>query len=126
MRRRPRKVFERGRLRHGEMATKTSYGCVGWFVVGGLRIMASDGKDWPPEFGPVAWEHVSVSLANRCPTWGEMDFVKSGFWEPEETVIQLHVPRSQHLNFHPNCLHLWRPLGGVEIPLPPPETVAPC
>jgi hypothetical protein len=86
--------------------------------------MASDGKAWPKEFGPVAWEHISVSLPHRCPSWDEMDFVKRGFWEAEETVIQLHPPRRLHISFHPNCLHLWRPLG-VEIPIPPAGTIAP-
>ena len=27
------------------------------------------------------WEHVSVSLARRCPTWEEMCMVKDIFWE---------------------------------------------
>ncbi|EFH8163197.1 hypothetical protein GI328_23040 [Escherichia coli] len=40
------------------------------------------------------------------------------FWEPEDAVMQLHVPESQHINNHPYCLHLWRPIN-KEIPLPP-------
>ena len=90
-----------------------------------LRVIATDGdylvvgltKDY-------AWEHVSVSLENRCPTWEEMSFVKNLFWKDDETVIQFHVPKPSHVNFHPFCLHLWRPIL-KEIPLPPIDTVGP-
>lgn len=75
-----------------------------------LLVIASNGQ---------LWEHVSVSLKNRCPNWREMCFVKDFFWEPEEIVMQLHPPKSQHVNMHPYCLHLWRPIG-IDIPAPPP------
>jgi len=76
----------------------------------------------------MGWQHVSVSLikgekrgkkqlVTRCPTWEEMCWVKSLFWDDEEEVMQLHPPRSQWVNNHPYCLHLWRPDSG-EIPLP--------
>lgn len=70
------------------------------------------------------WEHVSVSIEYRCPTWEEMEEVKRRFWSPEDTVMQLHVPVSDHKNCHPYCLHLWRPLN-AEIPRPPSDMVAP-
>lgn len=82
-----------------------------------LRVMASTGDDI------VKWEHVSVSCENRCPTWEEMDYIKNLFWGDEETVMQLHVPRSEHKNYHPYCLHLWKPTT-IEIPRPPNFTVA--
>lgn len=34
------------------------------------------------------------------------------------------VPKRDHINCHPHCLHLWRPLKG-RIPLPPSEMVGP-
>ena len=74
-----------------------------------LRIIASQDPDW---------EHVSISLQNRCPTWREMCFVKDLFWEPDECVMQLHPPRDQWVNNHRFCLHLWKPIGR-EIPMPP-------
>jgi hypothetical protein len=92
---------------------------------GDIRVIASDGTEWAEGGLPLpAFEHVSVSLANRCPTWGEMDWVKSLWWNDSETVIQYHVPKSQHINFHPYCLHLWKPIG-IVIPLPPAITVGP-
>ncbi len=70
------------------------------------------------------WEHVSVSRKNRCPNWPEMEFVKRLFFADDETVMQLHVPPADHINYHLNCLHLWRPLG-CEIPRPPGWMVGP-
>lgn len=64
------------------------------------------------------WEHVSVSRTNRCPNWAELEFVKRLFFKDDETVMQLHVPPSDHVNNHEYCLHLWRPIK-LEIPRPP-------
>ena len=65
-------------------------------------VLASDG---------MGWEHVSVSRKDRCPTWEEMCQVKDLFWDDEDVVMQFHVPSKDHVNNHPYCLHLWRPLG---------------
>ena len=64
------------------------------------------------------WEHVSLSRARRPPHWAEMEQVKHMFFKPDECAMQLHVPAADHIDTHPNCLHLWRPVGG-EIPRPP-------
>lgn len=74
-----------------------------------LRVIASDGE---------GWEHVSVSLPSRCPTWEEMCKVKEMFWDADDTVMQLHPPKSDWVNNHSYCLHLWRPVA-QEIPRPP-------
>ena len=90
-----------------------------------LRVIVSDGTDWIVEgLPPPVFEHVSVSLVDRCPTWAEMDWVKSLWWRDDETVVQYHVPRAVHINYHEFCLHMFRPIG-VEIPLPPTETIGP-
>ena len=70
------------------------------------------------------WDHVSVSLPKRCPNWPEMHHVKTLFWSPDEAVMQLHPPEDDYRNYHPYCLHLWRP-HDAEIPLPPGIMVAP-
>jgi hypothetical protein len=72
----------------------------------------------------MGWDHVSVSLRNRCPKWHEMEYVKRLFFKEDETAMQLHVPPAQHINCHPHCLHLWRPQNAA-IPLPDPIMVAP-
>lgn len=80
-----------------------------------LRIVASAGG---------GWDHVSVSRRNRCPNWIEMEQVKRLFFADDETAMQLHVRPADHLSLHPNCLHLWRPNDGRDIPLPPAAMVA--
>jgi len=83
-------------------------------------VVASDGG---------GWDHVSVSPCSRkrqsCPTWEEMCAIKDMFFEPEERVVQYHPPRSEYVNLHPYCLHLWRPNNGVEMPYPPSIFVGP-
>ncbi len=80
-----------------------------------LRCIVSD---------QAGWEHVSVSLRSRCPTWGEMCAIKNLFWDEDEVVVQFHPAKSDYVNCHPYCLHLWRPVGGV-FPMPPAEMVGP-
>lgn len=80
-----------------------------------VRVIASWGD---------GFEHVSVSLQHRCPTWEEMSRVKEAFWPDTDCVMQLHPPKANYVNFHPYCLHLWRPIGR-EIPQPPTYHVGP-
>ena len=64
------------------------------------------------------WDHISVSLKHRCPTWNEMKFIKNLFFEPDELVIQFHPPEKDYKNIGETVLHLWRPWD-QEIKLPP-------
>ena len=64
------------------------------------------------------WDHVSVSCDFRCPTWEDMCLVKSIFFRDDETVIQYHPKKSEYVNLHTFCLHLWKPQNS-EIPTPP-------
>lgn len=63
------------------------------------------------------WEHVSASRTDRMPTWEEMCRVKDIFWDDTDCVIQYHPPKSDYVNNHLFCLHLWRPIG-IELPRP--------
>lgn len=78
-----------------------------------LRVIASFGG---------SWDHVSVSRADRIPTWQEMNLVARLFFLESETAVQFHVPASKHVNIHPNCLHLWRHQR-VKYQLPPLDFV---
>jgi len=78
-----------------------------------LRILSGCGD---------GWDHVSVSVAHRCPTWNEMCFVKNLFFEKEELVLQFHPPESKYKNCHPYVLHLWRPWN-QKIQLPPANMI---
>jgi hypothetical protein len=87
----------------------------GAFIIGPLRIIASNRG---------GWDHVSVSLPDRCPTWAEMDAIKRLFFNPDEIAMQLHVAEADHISIHPYVLHLWRPHSKLKrIPLPPKDFV---
>jgi len=47
-----------------------------------------------------------------------MSFVKDLFWDEDECVVQFHPPRSEYVNNHASCLHLWRNKH-QQFPLPP-------
>ena len=121
-----RNLFELNRFRVVNADVVRHWGSVGddtcgFFVVPSpidgkeMKVIASCG---------CGWEHVSVSRMNRPPNWREMEAIKSMFFG-DDTVMQLHVPRSDHVNDHPNCLHLWRPTE-VEIPRPSSWMVGGC
>ena len=96
-------VPEQCRVYDGPMKSDPSFGRNGVFrLPGGLLVIASDG---------LGWEHVSVSMENRCPTWEEMCKVKALFWDADDLVVQLHPPKGDYVNQHPFCLHLWRKAG---------------
>lgn len=80
-----------------------------------LRIVSSNGA---------GWDHVSVSVAGRCPTWDEMHWIRKLFFEPNETVIQIDPPEHDYVSFHRHTLHMWRNQRQV-IDLPPKWMIAP-
>lgn len=84
-----------------------------------LKVIACDGNR-------TQWEHVSVSVAENkhsTPTWEDMCFVKDLFWDENEDAIQFHPAKADYVNFHPGCLHLWRPV--FPFPKPSPILVGP-
>lgn len=110
--------LEKYRVKTGPTGTDASYGNNGAFFVYNpfgknkslpMKVLASDGA---------GWDHVSVSLPDRCPAWDEMNHVKDLFFEPEEIVAQFHPARSEYINNCGFCLHLWRPQA-EPLPTPP-------
>jgi hypothetical protein len=102
------------------LGSDESYGMNGFFFVPYktiiLRCLVSDGASVEDETGQ--WEHVSVSIATRIPTWEEMCFVKDLFFDDHEVCVQYHPAKADYVNNHPNCLHIWRPKTSV-LPAPP-------
>ncbi len=112
--------LERYRVHSGPYASRT-FETFGAFRVPGpcgreLMVIASSGDE---SLG-ILWEHVSVSLPNRCPNWPEMEFIAGLFFKDDETAMQLHVPASDHVNNHPYCLQWWRPQN---VPIPRPDAM---
>lgn len=106
------KVPEQYRMKSGPLASNESFGNNGAFLIPfesyELMVIASDGG---------GWEHVSVSLPTRDPSWKQMCFIKDLFWDEDECVVQYHPPRSEYVNEHDHCLHLWKPQNEV-LPVP--------
>jgi len=112
-------TLQANRVRRGEYASDDTYGMMGMFRLltptGTLLLVVSSGNDKAN-----GWEHVSVSTETRAPTWDEMCFVKDIFWSEDELVVQYHPPKSEYVNFHPFCLHMWKSL---RLPIPAPPTI---
>lgn len=94
---------EKHRIRTGPFGSDESYGNNGQFLFKRknkkLFVQVSDGA---------GWDHVSVSLKHRCPTWDEMCWIKDLFFDDEETVVQFHPRKSDYINNNPYTLHLWK------------------
>jgi len=110
-----RELVERYRVKSGAWASKEG-DSFGLFFVSipakniTLKVLSSPFED--------EWQHVSISLPNRCPTWNEMCLVKDLFYGEDATVVQFHPPKSDYVNNHNFCLHLWANTQ-KEIPRPP-------
>jgi hypothetical protein len=108
--------------RYGWFEFFTPHGdCLHCLVVAGDPLAAPDSHD--------AWDHVSVTLTERgrhmptrLPSWREMCYVKSRFWEKSETVVQFHPMESAYVNDNEFVLHLWKK-AGVDYELPPNKCV---
>ena len=102
------------RVREGALSSDDSIGNNGAFIVptntGILFVICSDQE---------GWEHVSVSRKDKkTPSWEEMCVIKNIFWDEEDVVVQYHPRKSDYVNNHPGCLHLWRQVG-KEFDCPP-------
>lgn len=116
-------VLTKARLRAGPFGSDDSYGFNGAFFLtlrgAKVKCIASDEE---------GWRHVSVSIEKSIqpPNWQIMCDVKDLFWHPEECVIQFHPPKSNYVNNHPGCLHLWQPYDHktkTVLPFPQPPKI---
>lgn len=132
MRNAPNMRVEKFRVREGELASDTSYGNNGAFIIimrcierygyikptVTLRVVVSDEE---------SWDHVSVSVdvnPPRCPTWEEMNYIKDLFFRDDETVVQFHPKKEEYVNCHKYTLRLWR-YQHKEHQLPPSWMIGP-
>lgn len=118
MRARFPEVVERGRCIRGELRTSPG-DTFGLFrlkhpsTLRSLKVIVGDG---------LGWDHVSVSNIRKVPTWDEMCWVKSLFFNATECVVQYHPSVEDYVNVCGNCLHIWRPQQ-EQMPTPPLECV---
>ena len=100
-------VYRRPHWVDGSLGDRSN-GCF-TFPKPGMVVVVSNGE---------GWEHVSISNKDRTPTWAEMDGIKRLLWGPDDVVVQYHPAIADHVNVHPFCLHLWRPII-QHMPMPP-------
>lgn len=106
------------RIRTGRLGTSAVSGNNGAFQL----VLRDGSRAFAISSDGMGWEHVSVSMPNRCLTWDEMCQVKDMFWSPEDCVVQYHPPKSEYVNVHPFTLHLWR-ARYLDMPRPLPSMV---
>ena len=115
------KLLDQYRLVDQEMQI---YGCHGDEKNGFFKVFVNGRSFYVVASDGGGWEHVSVSPCNQkrtvCPTWEEMCAIKDIFFDEKETVVEYHPAKSNYVNLHKYCLHLWRPNQDGEIlPMPP-------
>lgn len=66
----------------------------------------------------MGWEHLSVSMPGKTPSWEQMCRMKDIFWDKNECCVEYHPKEEDYVNNHNHCLHIWKPTE-VELPTPP-------
>lgn len=80
----------------------------------GLRVIIDCERKADERF----WVHVSVSRERHVPSHGDMVRVKEVFLGIARYAYAVYPPRSEYVNIHPNCLHLWALAEGNGQALP--------
>lgn len=61
------------------------------------------------------WLHVSFSR-DRMPDYSDITFIKQQFFGDHFKAIMVFPAKNEHVNIHPNCLHLWSNLESDILP----------
>lgn len=56
--------------------------------------------------GRMLW-HLSISHPARYPSWDEIHGARYDLLPEDITVAMLLPPKSEYVNFHAHCFHLW-------------------
>ncbi len=68
----------------------------------GMHVIESseghDGRDW---------YHVSFSFSDHLPTYDDLQLVRKCFIGEAFTALQIFPPKSEYVNHHKYCLHLY-------------------
>jgi hypothetical protein len=108
------KVPNEFRMRHGNMRSNDDYGNNGVFIVhlNGVAVtcIASDTD---------GWEHVSMSIPSRSPTYDEMERIKTVFWGNNPVVVIFMRHRPKNDLYVETRVGLWRNIAGDLTAIPP-------
>lgn len=67
------------------------------------------------EFEGATWTHASRTAPDRVPTYEEMIELHRAVWGETGYSYQVQAPLAQHVNIHPNALHLWGRADGRAV-----------
>lgn len=59
------------------------------------------------------WLHLSIAHLRRIPTYDELAAMKDAFAR-DRRCIMVMVPKTEHVNIHPHCLHLYTCIRGED------------
>lgn len=62
------------------------------------------------------WYHVSFSFPDHLPTYDDLQRVRKCFIGEAYTALQIFPPKSEYVNFHQFCLHLYVCLSEEIVP----------
>jgi hypothetical protein len=74
-----------------------------------VSLMQIDGK---------AWLHLSVSRRSRTPSYEDLVRTRSVLLSVDAPVYFVLPKGTEHVDFHPHCLHLWQPVAHDPFPDP--------
>jgi hypothetical protein len=63
-----------------------------------------------------AWYHVSFSFTDHLPTYDDLQLVRKCFIGEAHTALQIFPPKSEYVNHHQYCLHLYVCLSEEIVP----------
>lgn len=69
----------------------------------GLAVIQS----WNEQLDGKIWMHTSYSRPSRMPTYQDTVFIKENFIGSDVKAIMVFPKKSEHVNIHHYCLHLW-------------------
>lgn len=62
------------------------------------------------------WLHVSFACNNKMPDYSDISFIKQQFFGDDLKAIMVFPKRTEHINLHQYCLHLWANLTQDDLP----------
>ena len=77
-----------------------------------LRVIES----WHDTRDGRTWLHVSLSRADRIPSYEDISTVKRVFIGEDHEAYQVFPPLERDVNIHPNVLYLWCDPDGPVLP----------
>lgn len=92
-------------------ATSSEY-CPCFMRADGLTVILT----YQSEQDGKKWIHTSISRKDRVPSYYELCDVKRDFLGDDSLSLMVFVPKSEHVNIHPHCLHLWTCTDGRPTP----------